>query len=163
MARATRANTQRNMQSRKAEERRAPETEERDSLWLPPAPPGMTYGWIRRAVLNQEDAYNIRERQMGGWKPIPSSRHPDMMPEGWGLVLGEQKGYIENAGLIACECPTHLLKKRQKLVDQLNESRLKGKQFELDPRTKTPTWDKSETGFERVVTEKVDTDAEFKE
>jgi hypothetical protein len=162
MARQTRANSERNLQSRKAEARKAPQNEERDPLWLPPAPAGFTYGWIRRAVLNQEDAFNIRERQMGGWKPVPSSRHPEMMPEGWGLVLGEQKGYIENAGLLMCECPTHLLKKRKDLERQLTASRLRMPHIEMDSKTRAPTFDDSKVGFERVVTEKVGGE-EFKE
>lgn len=161
--RATRAQTTRNTQSRGAQVRKAPENEQRDPLWLPPSPPGMTYGWIRRAVLNQEDAYNIRERQMQGWKPVPSDRHPEMNPEGWGLVLGEAKGYIENAGLVLCECPTHLLKQRKALQDQMTASRLKMPHIEMDSRTRAPTFDDSKVGFERVVTERVNDDAEFKE
>ena len=82
---ATRANTQRNSQSRGAQARKAPENEQRDPLWLPPSPEGMTYGWIRRAVLNQEDAYNMvhvmEDIKESGWMPtepmnVPP-RHPD--------------------------------------------------------------------------------------
>lgn len=166
MPRSSRVTQQRNTQSRRSESRQPVQDEERSVLWFDPriVPPGMTYGWIRRAVLNQEDAFNIRQRQMQGWKPVPSDRHPEMNPEGWGLVQGAALGYIEVAGLILCECPTVDLERRKRAQDQQTAAALRMPHIEMDKNSRAPTFDDSKVGFERVVTEKRESgDAEFKE
>jgi hypothetical protein len=44
--------------------------------YIPPEiiPPGMVYGWIENAVLNQPTQSMERAVRMG-WTPVPSSRH----------------------------------------------------------------------------------------
>ena len=43
-------------------------------------PDGWTYEWKRYSIYNQEDpSYQVELRRMG-WMPVPSSRHPEMMP-----------------------------------------------------------------------------------
>jgi len=46
-------------------------------------PDGWSYQWKRFTVLGQEDpAYQTRLAQ-GGWQPVPASRHPELMPQGY--------------------------------------------------------------------------------
>lgn len=117
MPRVSRAATARNYQSRKASQREAIQTENQGVLHVDPRriPEDKEYAWVRRAVLNQEDALNIRTRQMQGWKPVPADRHPELTTEGWGLPGETVKAYIEVAGLILCECPKREATKRKLL------------------------------------------------
>lgn len=165
-ARATRTGTARNLQSRSAEQRESAQDHANDILWFPKEwqPPGFEYGWIRMSCLNQQDGTNMRQRQIQGWKPIPSSRHPEMMGgAGWEMVMGNDTGYIERGGLIWCECPTALLNKRRRAMEEETQSALRMPHIEMDKGAKAPTFDDSKLGFERIVTERREGDAEFKD
>lgn len=75
----------------------------RDKFWAPDAPPGFTYEWKVRTVLNEEQSSYLVELQRNGWEAVPLSRHPEMMPVGW---KGET---IEVEGLVLMERPTALI------------------------------------------------------
>lgn len=160
--RATRAQTTRNTQSRAAQARKAPDTQEKDMLWFDQdrVPPGMVYGWVRRSVLNMEDKLNMQERAFQGWKPVPSDRHPELVPSGWGAVIGDGGSIIERGGLLLCECPKADLMARQRKANETTAARLRMPHIQFDKGTAAPTFDDSEVAFERVTTEK---NAEFKE
>ena len=159
--RATRAATARNYQSRSADMREMITQEAQGVLWFDPKwqPPGMTYGWIRRAVNNEEDAYTIRTRQQSGWKPIPADRHPQMSVQGWGLPSETQKNYVEIAGLIWCEIPTRLLERHKAAQKMMAFEATKMPHIEdLGDQAvskELPMFDESQTAFERVTTERV--------
>lgn len=63
-------------------------------LALSMAPDGWTYEWKRKMVMNQEDITNMTQVQMGGWEPVPASRHPEMMPRGYKGVEIMRKGMV---------------------------------------------------------------------
>lgn len=75
----------------------------RDKFWAPDAPPGFTYEWKVRTVLNEEQSSYLVELQRNGWDAVPLSRHPEMMPSGW------KGSTIEVEGLVLMERPTVLI------------------------------------------------------
>lgn len=156
-ARTTRVATARNLQSRQAAMREMISVEQRGMLWWDDSrrPAGVTYGWIRRAVRNEEDSLNIRERQMQGWMPVPPDRHPELGVTAWGLPSEIQKNYIEVGGLILCQCPTRDFNRRKDLQDMMAHESVKMKHIEPDPGARDlPVFRDKETGttFEQVVT-----------
>ena len=85
----------------------------RDKFWAPKAPAGWTYEWKMRSVMNEEQSHYIVELSRNGWEPVPLSRHPEMMPQGW-------KGdTIEVEGLMLMERPAVLTQE-----DRAEEARL---------------------------------------
>lgn len=81
----------------------------RDKFWAPPSPPGFTYEWKVRTVLNEEQSSYLVELQRNGWEAVPLSRHPEMMPGGW-------KGTtIEVEGLVLMERPTVLIEEDREM------------------------------------------------
>lgn len=62
-------------------------------------PAGWEYQWRTDTVLNQRDPSYQVELQKMGWKPVPASRHPEMMPIGW------TSDYIIRGGQILMEMP----------------------------------------------------------
>jgi hypothetical protein len=65
-----------------------------DEFYIPAhaIPDGWTYEWKRLTVLGQEDpAYQVSLAQKG-WEPVPASRHPEMMPQGWSGDTIDRKG-----------------------------------------------------------------------
>jgi len=75
-----------------------------DKFRTPPAPPGWEYEWKRRLLLGQEDpSYQVALARMG-WEPVPTYRHPEMMPlqgnhptiERDGMILMQRPGVISD-------------------------------------------------------------------
>lgn len=67
-----------------------------DRFYIDPGsiPPGWSYEWKRRTIYNMEDpAYQVHLARMG-WEPVPASRHPEMMPKGYGSQTIERDGQI---------------------------------------------------------------------
>jgi len=65
-----------------------------DEFVAPTAPDGWTYEWKRRTVMGQEDpGYQIHLARMG-WEPVPTARHPEMMPTGGARANIERKGMV---------------------------------------------------------------------
>lgn len=81
----------------------------RDKFWAPDAPPGFTYEWKVRTVLNEEQSSYLVELQRNGWEPVPLSRHPEMMPGGW------KGSTIEVEGLVLMERPTVLIEEDREM------------------------------------------------
>lgn len=71
-------------------------------------PDGWTYNWKRMSVYEWEDKNNIINVRRDGWDPVPSSRHPEMMPK------GDTSGYIIRDGMMLMECPTEIVHERQR-------------------------------------------------
>jgi hypothetical protein len=64
-------------------------------------PDGMSYEWKRVTTYGaREPAYEVLMAEQG-WEPVPVSRHPQFMPEGY-------KGPIERGGLVLMERPIEL-------------------------------------------------------
>jgi len=67
--------------------------------WDVRPPPGMTYQWVRSALLGEPDPENVEKRLATGWKFVEPIRHPGT------LVMSAERA-IENHGLILMEKPT---------------------------------------------------------
>lgn len=106
----SRASQMRSTQERQAAMRALADQEQKGMLWWNDAlrPPGMVYGWIRRAVNNEQDQLNVTSRQQSGWMPVPPERHPELTGVNWGLPTDNKRSYIERAGLVLCEIPLHI-------------------------------------------------------
>lgn len=65
-----------------------------DDFRAPPAPDGWEYEWKRRTVMGQEDpAYQVQLARMG-WEPVPTYKHPEMMPHAGTHPHIERKGQV---------------------------------------------------------------------
>lgn len=67
-----------------------------DDFYVDPKtiPDGWTYEWKRNTVYGQADpAYEVALSRTG-WEPVPSSRHPEMMPQDWTGNVITRKGQI---------------------------------------------------------------------
>jgi hypothetical protein len=67
-----------------------------DEFFIDPAviPPGWSYEWKRRTVMNEENAAYQVQLQLKGWEPVPSSRHPEYMPDNGRFATIERKGMV---------------------------------------------------------------------
>ena len=61
-------------------------------------PDGWTYHWKRELLTGKEDPYHIMDLQARGWRFIPVTRHPELMPPG-------SAGVIRKKGLALMEIP----------------------------------------------------------
>lgn len=122
----------------------AEEAEGVDRFWAPQAPEFFEYEWKMKSVMQKEDApYQMRMRH-AGWKPVPRSRHPEMMPTG-------EFDVIERDGMILMERPKEYNdevrnRERQKARDQVRnkQEQLSGTPHGTLDRTKA----KLSTAFE---------------
>lgn len=65
-----------------------------DKFLTPQAPPGWEYEWKRQTLLGQEDpAYQVQLARMG-WDPVPTQRHPEMMPSKGSHTTIERDGMM---------------------------------------------------------------------
>lgn len=67
-----------------------------DEFYIDPSqiPEGWTYEWKRKTVLGQEDpAYQVHLARTG-WEPVPTSKHPEMMPGQGNHPTIERKGMM---------------------------------------------------------------------
>jgi hypothetical protein len=114
----------------------------------------MCYGWLRRAVYNEQDAANVTSRQQTGWRAVPPDRHPELTGAGWGLTTDAAKPYIERSGLVLCEIPVVYYEAHKKLQAKENFESLRMPHIEQmtnpDAEKNLPMWDQSKTGFEKV-------------
>ena len=71
-------------------------------------PDGWSYEWKRKTVFGQEDPAYMVQLGRTGWKEVPASRHPEMMPKAGGFATIERKGQI-------------LMERPQMITDQVTE------------------------------------------
>jgi hypothetical protein len=65
-----------------------------DEFIAPTAPDGWTYEWKTKTVMGQENpAYQV-QLQRTGWEPVPTNRHPHMMPGNGNHAVIERKGMV---------------------------------------------------------------------
>jgi hypothetical protein len=96
-----------------------------DIFALPPAPSGWSYEWKRKSVLGQEDpAHQVALRRMG-WDPVPSARHPEMMPS------DNVSNTIERKGMILMERPTELVEEARTIELQRARQQVNHKEAQL--------------------------------
>ena len=93
-----------------------------DEFYVDPnvIPAGWSYQWRRMTVAGKEDPHYMVSLKHSGWREVPVSRHPEMMPIGW-------EGAIEKKGLVLMELPKILVDRKQaddkrEAIDQLRNS-----------------------------------------
>ena len=75
-------------------------------------PDGWSYEWKRYTFLNAQDpTYQVALAQTG-WEAVPASRHPSLMPLGWG------KAHIERKGMILMERPLEITQEMKRRDDK---------------------------------------------
>jgi hypothetical protein len=100
-----------------------------DKFATPTPPDGWSYEWKMKSVMGWEDPSHYNRITIGGWEPVESFRHPEMMPKGY-------VGSIEREGMVLCERPLEITEER-KHRDYLNaRQQVKIKQGQLDPKGK---------------------------
>lgn len=67
------------------------------------APEGWTYEFKRESVFGKPDTRHQIGLRENGWRPVPASRHPEMMPEGY-----DPDGPIRIDGQMLMERPEYL-------------------------------------------------------
>lgn len=88
-----------------------------DQFYVDPnsIPPGWTYEWKRAETVNKnDDAYEIELRR-NGWEPVPSGRHPELMPP------NGRGNTITRNGMILMERPQEVTEAVRRI--ELNEAR----------------------------------------
>ena len=117
-------------QTRETESRAAEAVhEQEDTPWVrgasldaPKERPGMDQRWIRFAVGGKEDSTNYSRKHREGWRPRPAETVPEDfdVPR---MDSGRFAGCIVVEGMILCERPKALSKRRQKHFDNLTQVR----------------------------------------
>lgn len=65
-----------------------------DEFTAPRPPDGWSYEWKRKTIMGAEDpAYQIHLARVG-WEPVPTARHPEMMPHNGSHPIIERKGMV---------------------------------------------------------------------
>jgi hypothetical protein len=88
-------------------------------------PDGWTYNWKRISVFEWEDKNNLINVRRDGWDPVPSSRHPEMMPK------GDTSGYIIRDGMMLMECPTEIVDERKRFELKKARDQVRFKEAQL--------------------------------
>jgi len=120
------------------------------NLEAPPAPPGMTYRWIRTAMLGQEDRSNVSRRIREGWELVRLEELPAEWQHMSTTEVGKETGIINNEGLVLGKMPTEMVDQRneyyqQKNLEQVealdntvfNDSRKDGRYVKYNPQRDT--------------------------
>ncbi|HLY80826.1 MAG TPA: hypothetical protein VKQ70_15695 [Caulobacteraceae bacterium] len=88
-------------------------------------PDGWTYEWKRQSVYGKSDpAYDTRLARTG-WEPVPSKRHPAMMPKG-------HHGEITRDGLVLMERPKVITDRVKKLMYERARGAVRLKEQQLN-------------------------------
>jgi hypothetical protein len=97
-------------------ETRGDSTYDVDEFYIDPSivPDGWGYEWKASHIAGKENGYHILTLRRAGWRHVPASRHPEMMPDGW-------EGSVEKKGLFLMELPKILIDRTQK--QQMREAR----------------------------------------
>ena len=98
-----------------------------DEFYIDPEviPDGWDYQWKRHTIYGQEDpAYQVALAR-GGWTPVPTSRHPEMMPH------DTSSGIITRKGNILMECPLEIIQERRLAEQSKARSQVRAKEAQL--------------------------------
>lgn len=97
-----------------------------DEFAAPPAPDGWTYEWKRKTVLGQEDpAYQVHLARMG-WEPVPTVRHPEMMPG-----MGAHPN-IERKGMTLMQRPSVISEEARSVELRKARNQVRAKEAQLN-------------------------------
>ncbi len=116
--------------ARRAEELRdhgALDSDTTDEFYVDPdiVPPGWTYEWKRKITMGAEDpAYQVHLRK-AGWEPVPTARHPELMP------LDGRYPVIERKGMVLMERPKEINDEAQHREYQKARNQVRQKEQQL--------------------------------
>lgn len=98
-----------------------------DEFYIDPSviPDGWTYEWKRFSTINKEDHQYLNAQKRAGWTGVPTSRHPDMMPE------GEGDGPIMRKGMILMERPTEIVNERKAIMERRARAQVQQKEAQI--------------------------------
>lgn len=89
-------------------------------------PNGWTYEWKRFTIYNQEDpSYQVQLRRQG-WEPVPSERHPEMMP------IGSTEEKIIRKGMMLMERPTEITNEIRRIDQKRAKAQVQVKEQQLN-------------------------------
>ena len=99
-----------------------------DEVFVDPAviPPGWSYEWKRRTVMNEENAAYQVQLQLKGWEPVPSSRHPEYMPNNGRFA------HIERKGMVLMERPLEITEAARQVENRKARIQVRSKEEQLN-------------------------------
>lgn len=96
-----------------------------DEFRAPQAPDGWTYEWKNKTVVGMEmHSYQV-ELYRKGWEPVPTSRHPEMMP------IESKSATIERKGMVLMERPTELVDEAKSIERRKAIGQVRAKEAQL--------------------------------
>ena len=88
-------------------------------------PDGWTYEWKRQTVYGKSDPAYDTKLARTGWEPVPSHRHPAMMPKG-------HRGEITRDGLVLMERPKLITDRVKQLMYERARGAVRLKEQQLN-------------------------------
>lgn len=98
-----------------------------DEFYIDPSviPDGWHYEWKRHTIYGAEDpAYQVALAR-SGWTPVPTSRHPAMMPHAASSAI------ITRKGCILMECPKEIIDERKAAEQMRARQQVRHKEAQL--------------------------------
>ena len=98
-----------------------------DEFYIDPSviPDGWHYEWKRHTIYGAEDpAYQVALAR-SGWTPVPTSRHPAMMPHAANSAI------ITRKGCILMECPKEIIDERKAAEQMRARQQVRHKEAQL--------------------------------
>lgn len=98
-----------------------------DEFYIDPdvIPDGWEYQWKRHTTYGQEDpAYQVALAR-AGWTPVPTTRHPDMMPHDTSAMVITRKGQI------LMECPKEIVDERRAAEQRKARNQVRAKEAQI--------------------------------
>lgn len=93
-------------------------------------PPGWTYEWKTHTILGKVDpAYQVTLARRG-WEPVPTSRHPELMP------IGSDEVNIVRKGMILMERPAKITARVRELETAQARDQVRAKEEQLNTAPK---------------------------
>jgi hypothetical protein len=121
----SRATENRAFESRTIQKRPRSYGERKNHLDVNNVPDGFEYKWIRKDVHGDPDTSRVIEATEDGWRPVPSSRHPEKIQEDFFGNSTHIKGHIERKGGILCEREKHLCEEERAAYEEINRAELR--------------------------------------
>lgn len=153
--RTSRSGQSRSARTRASEQRAVPATHYQSRLYVPPhmIPKGFTYAWVREATLNEPDPDNVTDRLILGWKPVPATDHPEMVPPPLPGYEDQVPTIIRRGGLILCKRPTKDVVADRRLMEHENIQMLQDVAWTGQEDPNLPRFNSGDTSaqFERVT------------
>ena len=118
-----------------------------DDFYVDPAsiPDGWSYEWKRKTVYGAEDHTYAIQLLQAGWEPVPTSRHPEMMP------VNSTSAIIERKGMILMERPADITAEARQIDLNNARNRLRRKEDQLHHQQSTQFMDHSNPNARTVI------------